>query len=1345
MKKIFYVIIGVIFSGVIYAEAISGSQSFYIGNGAKEIGVGYTGISEIGSLDGLILNPASMADTRRLVNSLSFGGIGTKTGIGIVGISYPFDFGVLSFNALYSGTGGDNVLNLLMGGNLAFSKAITENFFFGTGVKVLYGSSSQSDWAILFDVGGIVKNESDVTGFGFNDYSYGVVLRNIGKLISIGNYDAFPPMTLGVGGSFFPIKLGFYKLKLLGDINFPFYPLGFNVGIGLENILFDFIKIKGGYILSFPDKSGLSEVGPFSFGIGVVGKFKVNRETNTSVKVKFGKEKLEDSTEVSINYSLQPQKYNGVEELAHYVNLDIAWGYYDEKSPDLALSIDNEYFSPNFDGINDSAKIKPKIKDNTIVDGWKLEILDANDKVIKTFNSVEKLKLRSLDVPKFFKQLFSKKQSVDIPEYVEWNGMDESGNKVQDGIYYKRLTAWDENKNMSVSDKKMLIVDTVVPEVTPNYEYFIFSPNADNSKDELIVNLKSKGIQDDDDINFIILDSAGNEIKTFNFKSQVPEVVKWDGKDNNNKLAPEGEYKAFWIAKDKAGNQTLTPEVKITLVTNYQKISLTPSLLSFSPNNDGVKDNLIFYPSVSDSKGLEKWILKVNETGKTVRTFEGQKSLPKEIFWDGKGDNRLTLKDGNYEATLQLFFDSGNYPVSEKLSIIIDTTPPEIFVEPEYLSFSPNGDGKQDTLTFNHKVKGKDDEIMEAKIVNEFGNIVYYNKSTLKEFPNRFTWTGLDKDFKPLPEGKYTYIVEGIDSVGNRAKFEVKNIFLKTGLEQVTIQADVLAISPKNKDANREVTFATTVGTKKGIVDFTLEILKGQQVVYTFKTNTYVEKIVWDGKDNKGNILSDGDYSYRLKVKYDFGDEPVSAIKPISIDSIPPEVEILTKDYAFSPNGDGRKENFVIKQKVKGGNTDTYKASIIDGKNNIVRSYTFTGNVPEEILWDGKDDKGVDMPEGVYKYRIDGVDLAGNKTVREIPTIKLVRAFERLNVTLTQTKFSPALGQKLIFNIETSSINDLENATFSVLDGRDNVLTTIKLATNQNKQNFEWNGNIGENRRIPDGVYKGLISFEYASGNRITTNVSIVVDSTPPRVVLNISPEVFTPDGDGEDDVMFINLDLDDLTDVKNWNIKVSKIGEKKSDLRLFKTFSGKGKGKTLIQWDGTGDDKEDLIEAVQDYLFELSVEDEVGNKTNITREFTTGVLVERTPEGLRIRVSSILFAFDRATFVGDYQKPLNRIILILRRIMSNPEKYGLSRNFKIEISGHTDDVGGEDYNQKLSERRAKAVYDYLVKNDIDPNMLTFVGYGKSRPYKIIKPGMSKEKVDEYRSRNRRVEFFIKK
>ena len=51
----------------------------------------------------------------------------------------------------------------------------------------------------------------------------------------------------------------------------------------------------------------------------------------------------------------------------------------------------------------------------------------------------------------------------------------------------------------------------------------------------------------------------------------------------------------------------------------------------------------------------------------------------------------------------------------------------------------------------------------------------------------------------------------------------------------------------------------------------------------------------------------------------------------------------------------------------------------------------------------------------------------------------------------------------------------------------------------------------------------------------------------------------------------------------------------------------------------------------------------------------------------------------------------------------------------KIEISGHTDSKGSAEYNQKLSENRAKTVVDYLVKASIATDRLTFKGYGKEQ------------------------------
>ena len=74
-----------------------------------------------------------------------------------------------------------------------------------------------------------------------------------------------------------------------------------------------------------------------------------------------------------------------------------------------------------------------------------------------------------------------------------------------------------------------------------------------------------------------------------------------------------------------------------------------------------------------------------------------------------------------------------------------------------------------------------------------------------------------------------------------------------------------------------------------------------------------------------------------------------------------------------------------------------------------------------------------------------------------------------------------------------------------------------------------------------------------------------------------------------------------------------------------------------------------------------------------------------------------------------------------------------------VEIEGHTSELGSPERNQKLSQQRANAVRDYLVKRGVAKSRLTAVGYGASRP--IIK----EEVTEEDRARNRRVVFSIKR
>jgi outer membrane protein OmpA-like peptidoglycan-associated protein len=72
----------------------------------------------------------------------------------------------------------------------------------------------------------------------------------------------------------------------------------------------------------------------------------------------------------------------------------------------------------------------------------------------------------------------------------------------------------------------------------------------------------------------------------------------------------------------------------------------------------------------------------------------------------------------------------------------------------------------------------------------------------------------------------------------------------------------------------------------------------------------------------------------------------------------------------------------------------------------------------------------------------------------------------------------------------------------------------------------------------------------------------------------------------------------------------------------------------------------------------------------------------------------------------------------------------------RLQIEGHTDSVGSEEYNQVLSERRADAVRDCLVQQGIDPNSMTARGYGKSMP-------VTDNATAAGRQQNRRVELVV--
>jgi len=115
-----------------------------------------------------------------------------------------------------------------------------------------------------------------------------------------------------------------------------------------------------------------------------------------------------------------------------------------------------------------------------------------------------------------------------------------------------------------------------------------------------------------------------------------------------------------------------------------------------------------------------------------------------------------------------------------------------------------------------------------------------------------------------------------------------------------------------------------------------------------------------------------------------------------------------------------------------------------------------------------------------------------------------------------------------------------------------------------------------------------------------------------------------------------------------------------------------------------------------------------------------------RTALGLVMNLGSdhLKFEFDKAELKPEDRELLSRIAGIILT----------SHDYTISVNGHTDDVGSDAYNQKLSERRAEAVRDYLIKAGLPAEIFTVQGYGKSLP-------LVKGTTDAARAKNRRVEL----
>jgi outer membrane protein OmpA-like peptidoglycan-associated protein len=122
-----------------------------------------------------------------------------------------------------------------------------------------------------------------------------------------------------------------------------------------------------------------------------------------------------------------------------------------------------------------------------------------------------------------------------------------------------------------------------------------------------------------------------------------------------------------------------------------------------------------------------------------------------------------------------------------------------------------------------------------------------------------------------------------------------------------------------------------------------------------------------------------------------------------------------------------------------------------------------------------------------------------------------------------------------------------------------------------------------------------------------------------------------------------------------------------------------------------------------------------------------TGVSVTRVGDNITLNMpGNVTFATDSASLNPSFHGVLDSVGLVLKEYEKTI----------VEVAGHTDDTGSEQYNQSLSERRAGAVAQYLQGRGVNPQRLVTIGVGESRP-------VAPNSTPEGRQQNRRVELTL--
>ena len=594
----------------------------------------------------------------------------------------------------------------------------------------------------------------------------------------------------------------------------------------------------------------------------------------------------------------------------------------DTTPPSAVLRSEYDIFSPDGDGLKDEVRITQEAEDGP---RWQGIVRDGAGDLVTPID-----------------------WGTSVPESVVWEGQDITGEQAEDGTYRYQLVGIDAAGNQGTSNEITVVVDTRETSVDIAAEHEYFSPNGDNQRDLLGFDTELSLDSGIAEYALTINTETGSTVREIAGTGSLPTRLAWNGASDAGSQVPEGPYRADLFIRYQKGDEVSASTDVFSVDRTIPTVELSVGTTHFSPNGDGVQDTSVLSAQVSPNENLQSSVFRlIGPDGSDILRQDGV--TDQTIQWDGRLPDGSLVSDGRYVLELSVEHVNGT-SIREDAFVVVDTQAPEIEVTVGRTALVVTDASDQESVDIDQS--SSSEELWTGEIYDvDTGRTVYTR--TWQGQARSFDWQGRTDANELVSGGIYRYRVGSVDLAGNRTEVETEEIEVTTD-SLIQLAFDGFGVSPNGDGAFESIDLVVeSDGTVElGAWTITIRGEAGAVRELTGDSMRTPERVTWDGRDDDGAAVADGEYTAAIRAEYQSGSMGATTREAAIVDTTGPSVTLDIDGEPFSPDDDGFNDvaTFALSAEDASG-ISRWQIRVLDGGDLWRR---FTGStVPASQRWNG--------------------------------------------------------------------------------------------------------------------------------------------------------------------------------------------------------------------------------------------------------------------------------------------------------------------------------------------------------------------------------------------------------